>query len=204
MSGAATIRDLASLDAWSIRLLVAQALLSLLAIAVALAHGPGFSEESGSAAYALVAMLQFIFFVVTGFVVLRWIYYATANAHAFGAQGLRCSPWLAVGSFFIPIANLVMPFQSIRDVWKASVEPRDWEVVKAPALLGWWWLFWLVGNITGVIAFRLADVGGYPDIGRTPERLMILSDAFTVAASLLLAAIIRQLPALQQARMNFV
>ena len=204
MSGTATVRDITDLGAWSIRLLVAQALLSLLAIVVALAHGPGFSGENGSAAYALVATLQFIFFVVAGFVVLRWIYFATANAHAFGAEGLRCGPWLAVGSFFIPIANLVMPFQSMRDVWKASVEPRDWEVVKATPLLGWWWLFWLAGNIAGIIAFRRADAERYPDVGRTPETLIILSDGFTFAASLLLAAIIRQLTALQQARMNFV
>ncbi len=204
MSGAGAVRDIADLGAWSNRLLVAQALLSLLAVAIALLHGPGFSEENGSAAYALVALLQFIVFIVAGFVVLRWIYFATANAHAFGAQGLRCGPWLAVGSFFIPIANLVMPFQSMRDVWKASVEPRDWEVVKAPPLLGWWWLFWLAGNITGIVAFRLADVERYPDVGRTPETLMTLSDASTFAASLLLAAIVRQLTALQQARLNFV
>lgn len=198
------VRDIAGLGGWASRLLVAQAILSAFAVGVAIAHGPGFAQENGSAAYALITLLQVILFVIAGVVVLRWIYFTNANAHAFGAERLSMGPRLAVAAYFIPIANLVMPFQSMRDVWKASVNPGDWEVVKAPPLIGWWWFFWLTGNIAGIVAFRLADAERYPDIGPASEKLTMLSDILTIAASFFLAMIIRRLTKLQQDRMTTV
>jgi len=201
MTDARPVRDIASLGRWGIRLLVFQAVLSAIALATALAHGPGFTEDS--VAYGFVALLQLLLFLVAGIVVLRWIWVATANAQAFGAEGLPCGPWLAVGSYFIPLVNLAMPFQAMRAVWKASIEPRDWEVAAAPALLGWWWFFWLTGNIAGIAAFRLSDTGRYGDIGSVPGTLTMSSDALTIFASLLLAIIVRRLTAMQQARASF-
>ena len=107
-------------------------------------------------------------------------------------QSLRFGPWLAVGAYFIPIANLIMPLQSMRDTWKASVEPRDWEIVEVPAILGWWWFFWLAGNIAGVAAFRLSDAEAYPALGEAAATLTIVSDGLTVAACALLAVIVRR------------
>jgi hypothetical protein len=217
MSGVGPARDIVGLGAWAVRWLVAQAILSAVAVAVALGRDPisravavalGFDPEVSydpgvSPGAGLVALLQFAVFLVAGFVVLRWIWFATANAHAFGAQSLRFGPWLAVGAYFIPIANLVMPLQSMRDTWKASVEPRDWEIVEVPAILGWWWAFWLAGNIAGIAAFRLSDAEEFPGLNEAAATLTIVSDALTVVASVLLAVIVRRLSALQQTRAVF-
>ncbi|KRA80784.1 hypothetical protein ASD76_16765 [Altererythrobacter sp. Root672] len=167
---------------------------------VARRFGSGFIE--GSAPYGLISMLQLVAFAVTAALFLRWTYIATANAHAFRAEGLRFGPWLAVGSYFIPIANLIMPLQSMRDTWKATVEPRDWEIVRVPAVLGLWWAFWLASNIAGIAAFRLADTERYPEMGELTETLTILSDCLTLGSSLLLSAIVRKLSGLQQGRVN--
>jgi hypothetical protein len=197
MSEPGAVRDVAGLGGWTAALLLAQAGLSVIAVAVAWGHGPGFVALSP--VYAVVALFQMLVFAAAGVAFLRWTYLTSANAHAFGAQALRYGPWLATLSYFIPIANLAMPLQSLRDVWKASVEPRDWEIVKVPALLGFWWFFWLVGNIAGIAAFRLADEDVL-EANRTAETLTTLSDALTVAASVLLALIVRRLTALQQGR----
>ena len=200
MSVVGPARDIVGLGAWAVRWLGAQAILSAAAVAVALGYGTGYLDSPG---YGLVALLQLAVFVVAGFVVLRWIWFATANAHAFGAESLRFGPWLAVGAYFIPIANLIMPLQSMRDTWKASVEPRDWEIVEVPAILGWWWFFWLAGNIAGVAAFRLSDSEDLPDLDQAAAMLSIVSDGLTVAASVLLAVIVRRMSALQQTRAVF-
>lgn len=197
MSEAGRPRNVAGLARWTVLALWVQAGLSALAVAIAVAHGPGVFDASP--AYALVALLQLVVFLVAGVLFLRWTYLTSANARAFGAQGLRYGPGLAVGSYFIPIANLAMPLQSLRDVWKASVEPRDWEVVAVPALLGFWWFFWLTSNIAGIVAFRME---GDETLGtaRTVETLTMVSDGLTVAASLLLALVVRRLTELQQMR----
>jgi hypothetical protein len=198
MSEPGAVRDVAGLGGWTAALLLAQAGVSVIAVAVAWSHGPGFIELSPG--YAIVALFQTLVFVAAGVAFLRWTYLTSANAHAFGAQALRYGPWLATLSYFIPIANLAMPLQSLRDVWKASVEPRDWEIVKVPALLGFWWFFWLAGNIAGIAAFRLAVEEDFLEASRTAEMLTTLSDALTAAASVLLALIVRRLTALQQNR----
>ena len=39
---------------------------------------------------------------------------------ALGANNLKYTPKWAVGCFFVPFLNLVMPYQVVREIWKAS------------------------------------------------------------------------------------
>lgn len=203
MSQAAALRDLTGLGNWARRLLILQAVVCAGNIALALVGGVSSPAGEDDPVQLAVMLAQLLVFVVGGFVVLRWTYVATANAQAFGAEGMAAGPGMAVASYFIPIVNLVMPFQALRDVWKASVEPRDWEVIATPALLRWWWFFWLTGNIAGLAASRFEDGERYPEFGDFAAQLLIGSDALTLAASLFLALIVRRLTALQQTRIAF-
>lgn len=171
-----------------------------MAIATALSHGPGFNDTDGSSGYLFIALTQVLVFIVGGIAVLRWVYFANANARAMGAEGMNGTPALAVAWYFIPLANLAMPFQTMRETWKASVNPKDWEVEKAPALLGFWWACWLIGNITGLAAFRLDDPEQYPEAGHAVEALITTSDAFTIGGSILLAMIIGRITEMQRAK----
>ena len=83
---------------------------------------------------------------------LTWQHRAQTNLHGMGMVGLQFTPGWAVGWWFIPFANLVMPFQTVRELRRASDPEADryrWHLIKTPALLGWWWAAWLVGNIGG-------------------------------------------------------
>lgn len=203
MSQIAPLRDIAGLGAWARRLLILQAAVCAFAIFAALARGPGVPAAADDQAWLGFMLLQLLVFIVGGIVVLRWTYLVTANAQAFGAEGMTAGPGMAVASYFIPIVNLLMPFRALRDVWKASIEPRDWEVIDTPPLLRWWWLFWLTGNISGLVADRFEDGERYPDLADVAAILLMVSDALTLAASVLLALIVRQLTALQQTRIAF-
>lgn len=92
----------------------------------------------------------------SGILILVWIWRANRNAHALGAAGMRFTPAWAVGWFFIPLANLVKPFDVMREIWRARDRPGDWQRHQAPAVIGWWWLFLLVAIIAGNVAPRLA------------------------------------------------
>ena len=88
-----------------------------------------------------------------------WVYRANANARALGAEEMRFSPGWSVGWFFIPIANLFVPFQAVNEIYRASDpehDGRSWKTNKTPALLGWWWGFWLVNNFVSNLEGRLA------------------------------------------------
>jgi len=192
------VRDLRAPAVWAKGLLIAQAVIVATGVAVALRHGPGFDDDlGGSAAYALTSALQVLAFVVTGVVVLRWIYLACANVHAFGAEGLGSRPGMAVAWYFVPVACLFLPFQSMREIWKASRDPRDWEAVDGSSLLGLWWLGWVLGNAIGIVAFRLDDSDRFPEASAYAEMLTTASDVLTIVTSLLLARIIGRITTLQ-------
>jgi hypothetical protein len=196
---APAVRDLTGLARTARTLLLVQSLLAAAAVACALSFGPGFDDENGSPLYLLVALIQMLVYIVAGVVVLRWIYLANGNVHALGAQGVG-GPAMAVAWYFIPIACLFMPFQSMREIWKASCRPRDWEIAPAPATIGWWWFFWVIGSIAGIAAFRLTDENAFAGAARAGEMLTTASDLLTIPASLLLAAIIAGVTAIQEAQ----
>lgn len=54
---------------------------------------------------AATGVLNVLAVVAAGIAVLRWIYRASRNAHAFG-PAMTVTPGWAVGWFFVPIANL--------------------------------------------------------------------------------------------------
>ena len=86
-------------------------------------------------------------FLATVVVWCVWQHHAQANAHALAGTGdLRFTPGWAVGWWFIPIANFWKPFQTVRELWKAS-HGGAWRAIATWPLLGWWWATWLVGSL---------------------------------------------------------
>lgn len=114
--------------------------------------GPVPPELATTAPFAALGML--LGFVASVIVVGRWIYRASANAHAISDQ-MTISPGWAVGSYFIPILNLFRPFQAMREIWLASHFRGNWHGEPSPTLLVVWWGLWIVTNMLGWVAFRL-------------------------------------------------
>jgi hypothetical protein len=48
-----------------------------------------------------------------------------------------------VGVFFIPVLNLWAPYQAMRDLAKASRNPRSWQLEDTPVVIIIWWILWL-------------------------------------------------------------
>lgn len=197
-AAAATLRDNVSAA------LVARILLQLVAILCAAGaawtwlngFAPPGPEDMARLGFQLV---QFLVLVVSFVVTLRWIYLAHVNARAFGADDMMGSPGWAVGWFFVPFANLVMPFLMMRELWKASAQPGDWQAASAPATLLLWWLLSLASNITSAISAQMGyELGA--DAARGAEYMAFASDVLAVPAMLLLAWIIGRIQSMQDAR----
>jgi hypothetical protein len=187
-------RDASGAGAWTMRLLILHAALS--AVAAGLAVLRGLEPPSGSLVEIAVALLQMVVFFAAAIATLRWLYLAKANAFAFGAEDMMISPGWAVAWFFVPLANLVMPFVAMRETWKASAEPRDWQAAPAPVTLLFWWAAWLGAGAAGVIAFRMtADFG--KDAAAAAQILFLAADLLSVASALLLVRIVAAIQAMQ-------
>ena len=103
----------------------------------------------------VVALVYIGVYIVSGFLILRWIHRANSNARALGVVGMRFTPGWAIGWYFVPIFSLWKPFQAMKEIWKASSGAADRETQSSSPLLGWWWFAWLMTGFLGNLAMQL-------------------------------------------------
>jgi hypothetical protein len=113
-----------------------------------------------STIYALVSIPTIVMWLV-------WQARSQRNLSALGSTGLRFSPGWAVGWWFVPVANLALPYLTMRELWKAS-DPRsgaiDWRSQKTTPLLWLWWAGWVgavaLGSLSVTIGANATSIDG--------------------------------------------
>ena len=116
----------------------------------AVADGEANDRRQGIIGIAYLAV-----FIISGIIILKWIYRANYNARKLGAQNMKFTPGWSVGWYFIPIFMLWKPYQAMKEIWKASINPDDWGNVNVSSILSWWWVFWLVNGFLGQTVMRM-------------------------------------------------
>jgi hypothetical protein len=146
----------------------------------------GGLAQLGFAGVALIAMPLWIY----------WHYRAAANLVAFGDR-LEYTPAWHAGWWFVPFANLVMPFRAMVELYNASTltgTDADDERSVTPPRFTAWWVCWIIGNIAGNISFRLSE-----DLQATMV-VDLVGEPIAVAATLLYVRFVREISAGQARR----
>lgn len=86
-----------------------------------------------------------IAFIMSIIFVAKWIYDSHCNARALGVENIAYSPLMSVGTFFIPIASLFMPFIAMRDMVNGSFEKANKPTFHGLILL--WWVCFIGGSL---------------------------------------------------------
>src|SRR5262249_54962573 len=155
------VRPTRTLNQWVVWLLVGVAALTLITIIfrfgqLSLLHkledgGTVTHSQADAADNRLRAASVLLAMVSIATIVMWcvWQFCAQSNLRPLGAANLRYSPGWAVGWWFIPFAWFVVPFLTVRELWKAS-DPEGgsvgWQMAKTTPLLGIWWAGWLLGR----------------------------------------------------------
>ena len=103
-----------------------------------------------------------IFIFASVFLIGRWFFVSAKINHLLGKKGLKVSPGWSVGWYFIPFANLVMPYRSLKETYKASFNSEDWQNTMISYDLPIWWATFLIGNGLSNVSFRM-----FMDLGET-------------------------------------
>jgi len=155
------------------------------------AEGQAFDDNPGGLAalllYFAFTILGAVIFIITTVGFLMWLHRSSSNLPAFGywkSQGY--SPAWAVGSFFVPIANLFMPYQALKEIWQNSRPANSQSFsfsTSPPGFFPAWWAFWLASNFATNIHFRIS--GEVPHeakviVGIVSEVLSIAAAAFAI------------------------
>jgi hypothetical protein len=112
--------------------------------------GEFVSQSQGEAAdnfVAAVGGIAAIALIATVVVWCVWQHHGQRNAVELSTTQLQFTPGWAVGWWFIPFANLVKPFQTVRELWKASHGDDAAQRLPTAAMIGWWWALWIASNI---------------------------------------------------------
>ena len=154
----------------------------------------------------LVYLVRFPAYIATVVVFLMWLNRANKNLSALQAPAVEFSSGWAVGWWFIPFANLVKPYQVVREVWWDSDPDFDEEptflsasLKTAPTFVGVWWGFWIASNIFENISSRAFDLDSIAntEIG---GMLFIVSGVLSGVAAWLAVKVVRDITGRQDQR----
>ena len=159
----------------------------------------------GLALIGLVAILEILLRVATIVFFLIWEYRAFNNLSALQARNLEFSPGWAVGWWFIPFANLVKPFQVIRELWNESDSDFDEETgflstsPGTPEIVGFWWAAFLLFSISARIVDKLVDSNSGDPSAAFPV-VLIVASLLQIAAAGLALVIVKNITQRQEKR----
>jgi Domain of unknown function (DUF4328) len=169
------------------------------------ALGPFRDAMDAFGAHAQVLLLYVVLYLATGVTFIAWLYRAVQNDRALG-RSARHSPGWAIGGWFIPFANFVIPYQVVADLWRGRGRRRTtltwWLAWIVGAGLLWWVPVWTLGQIqigsttsagrADLVVFAQENGHGSPVVGMT------LAGVVFGLAGILLVRLVRGIASFQQ------
>jgi len=161
----------------------------------------------------VAAIFNLLVLIATIIVFLIWEHRANSNLRPLGVPRPEFSSRWAVGSWFVPFLNLVVPFQIVRYIWRKS----DPDTVKANGGSGpWnysgageltlkaWWGFWIamgiVSRFSDRISFRISLRAKELSEHELASWAGIIASTLAVIAALLAISVVRGVTARQEER----
>ena len=160
---------------------------------------PPGAADSNDLRQQIIGAIRFVEIVTVIIVFAIWIYRANYNARQLGAEGMEFTPGWAVGWYFVPLANLWMPYMAMKEIWKASAAPANWQDQPRGSILPWWWGFFLISNILNQSALRFAMRAKTLDEIVASSTTSVVADAVDVVSSLIAIVLVGQIYRMQMA-----
>lgn len=137
-----------------------------------------------------------------------WLHRAYKNLPALGNPKpiINYSPAWAIGSFFVPFVNLIIPFRAVRETWAKSdpAAPFDNYVApsepSAPLVMNGWWAFWLISNFVANASLRVWMRADTPGMFYLEAWLDLFSDLLTIPAAIFAIFVVREIDRRQEDR----
>lgn len=145
-------------------------------------------------AYLVILILTIVFYC-------KWVYRIANNALSFKPTEFNETPGWVVGWYFIPIANIFVPYIQIKKIYKISKNPTNWQNEKSSSKMLWWWLSWIISGSLSNGAARLELK--YPDnveMIKLATTIDIASSIITVISCYLLILVIDEILIAQKSK----
>ncbi|QFT78395.1 DUF4328 domain-containing protein [Erythrobacter sp. THAF29] len=182
---------------------VALSLIAALSQAAWLVSYTQFAESPVMLAVSgITGAINNLVYLISVIPVLIWIYTAHDNLRKTGVTGLKRSPGWATFSFFVPIANLFVPFGAMRELANRSAgEPEELAEASVDEVTSWWGC-WLGSLLLAAILLIVALIDSVPGLFVTTpfwahQLLMIMQLVLTAGAAFFLVKVVKLITASQ-------
>jgi hypothetical protein len=160
----------------------------------ATAHDLRDADDAVSAMASVVGLIMLAVFVV--FII--FLFRASKNTELWDSSRRTWTPGWAIGGWFIPLANFVIPVLVVLDVWRRTPErSADGDTRTSPpaSIVGLWWALFVVGTVLIRIDFDYDTLDEY----KTQDWAHIVGCVSLAIAAVLLIRIVRDLARRQRA-----
>jgi hypothetical protein len=142
-----------------------------------------------------LALLEIVVYIATIVFFLMWLYRSYENLPAFGIRrgDIEYSSGWAVGSFFVPIVLLVVPYRAVRELWRKSVPNQSnmFRDLGPPAFFPLWWGAWLLSGFVSQIYLRtMFQTDLTPEVELT---LGILTSVLSILAAVFAIMVVNEI-----------
>ncbi|RNL63732.1 DUF4328 domain-containing protein [Nocardioides marmoriginsengisoli] len=125
-----------------------------------------------------------VVFLLTGITWTVWQYQVAGTV----APGeLRHGPGMHAGSWYIPLANLVIPCQNVRDLWGNLLGTAD------KTRVNWWWATLLIGGLVSRIGDSSFEDATTVDDFNESMVFYLVANLFQLVGAVLAISIVRRL-----------
>lgn len=221
MAGSNLDRGLASLAVrakWVRGLLIAYLALGLVALVLqgllVTNNGPMQTVQIGTDGVAqampllfvlagAVTLLSFAILIGSIIAISLWVYRAHANLRLAGLDGLNYRPGWAVGSFFIPIVGLIVPFWAMRELYNRSNGEEAHFAAVGVGDVSSWWSCYVAGNLVQTFVIFTTVIGPMTGVHVVNPPMMdmalaVLANLLILGSALFLFRIVGTITALQR------
>jgi len=128
-----------------------------------IANGGSVSYEAAFANDArevIIAILLTIAYLISVIFFIMWFRRSYYNLHQNHLKLSYSEGW-AAGAWFVPIVNLYMPYEIMKELYKAtrkllSQAGATVENLLLTKILGWWWALWIINGVLGQFVFHIS------------------------------------------------
>lgn len=191
---------------------IAVALAIVLFTSVAAGNGAGGSVTVGGERVGWIWPLRLVCasaVTITAVLFLKWFTRAYSNLGALAVHGADRRPAMALFSWFIPLANLVLPKEMIDDLWRASdpstpVNSIRWRLRSVPYRIHIWWIATLLASVSLVtVQWMLPGADGVPtSVGNLAVIVVVLAYPMLAVSAVLLAMLVSDISERQKRRVE--
>jgi hypothetical protein len=135
----------------------------------------------------LAGLVLFVVAVSTIVTFLMWLHLAVRQTEALEIN-VGVTPGWAVGYWFIPFANLVKPYQTVRNL----LNGLGGESLVSSARVSLWWALWIADNLFSQAETRLSMSGGLEaETSSAAHAVGLISSLLSIAGAILCIGIVR-------------